>query len=350
MSDTGWKSPGTVVDDSSVGEYSWSNPSNAKASDDNYATAYSDPSAGDSHYLKATNFGFSIPSGSTIDGILVRIERRCPQTKDVIYDKYVKIIKSNGSIGSTNKALATSWGTTDSYFEYGSSSDKWGETWTYLDINDTDFGVALSVSMDSGVDAYVDHIQIKVYYTESSGTEVNSERGLYIKGYGESSSERGLYTQGYLTNSSERGLYIEGFISDLYSRESASDLESNDTALATTFSEQDYTDVESDDNVYVDLQGTARYMKFLFREFNENESGTQKFTITWKGKSSVAPSTSPVYLQVYNRTLEQWETLASNNVSSANTKFTLTGTQSTNLGDYYDSNYVISIRTYQEII
>lgn len=29
-----------------------------------------------SHYLKATNFGFSIPAGATINGILVEIERR----------------------------------------------------------------------------------------------------------------------------------------------------------------------------------------------------------------------------------------------------------------------------------
>ena len=194
---------------------------------------------------------------------------------------------------------------------------------------------------------YLNYVQ-STSYVKTLGTQANLIRGLYIKGYSTGNSNMGLYTQGYLTNSSERGLYIEGFVRDFYSRESASDLESDDTALATTFSEQDYTDVESDDNVYVDLQGTARYMKFLFREFNENKSGTQKFTITWKGKSSVAPSTSPVYLQVYNRTLEQWETLASNNTSPANTKFTLTGTQSTNLGDYYDSNYVISVRVYQD--
>ena len=106
----------------------------------------------------------------------------------------------------------------------------------------------------------------------------------------------------------------------------------------------------TDDNNYVDLKGTAQYMKLLFKEYNENESSEQKFDITWKGKSSLAPSSSPVYLQVYNRTTEFWEDLDSDDSSSANTKFTLTGTKSTNLSDYYDDNYVISVRVYQEII
>jgi len=182
----------------------------------------------------------------------------------------------------------------------------------------------------------------------SASSTGDSQRNLYLGGCDTSNSERGLYISGFDTSNSGRSLYMQGFADDFYSRESADDLESNDTTLATTFSEQDYTDVENDDNVYVDLQGTARYMKFLFKEFNENESNTQKFTITWKGKSSVAPSSSTVYLQVYNRTLGQWETLASNNTSPANTKFTLTGTQPTNLEDYYDANYVISVRVYQD--
>jgi hypothetical protein len=178
----------------------------------------------------------------------------------------------------------------------------------------------------------------------------NSGRGLYISGFDTSNSGRGLYISGFDTSNSGRSLYMQGFADDFYSRESADDLESNDTTLATTFSEQDYTDVENDDNVYVDLNGTAQYMKFLFKEFNENESNTQKFTITWKGKSSVAPSSSTVYLQVYNRTLGQWETLDSDNTSSANIKFTLIGAQLANLSNYYDSDYIISIRVYQEII
>jgi hypothetical protein len=185
-------------------------------------------------------------------------------------------------------------------------------------------------------------------YGEPS-TDDDSERSLYLEGYDTNNSERGLYTQGYLTNSSERGLYTEGYVSNLYSRESASDLETDDTVLTTQFSEQDYTDVGTDNDTYVDLQGTAQYMKFLFKEVNDNETNEQKFDITWKGKSSLAPSSATVYLQVYNRTDEVWENLDSDNSSSSDTKFTLSGTQSTDLSDYYDENYLISCRVYQQV-
>lgn len=184
----------------------------------------------------------------------------------------------------------------------------------------------------------------------SASSTGDSQRNLYLGGCDTSNSERGLYISGFDTSNSGRSLYMQGFADDFYSRESADDLESNDTPLATTFSEQDYTDVESDDNVYVDLQGTARYMKFLFKEFNENETNEQKFTITWRGKSSLAPSSAAVYLQVYNRTSGQWETLDSDSSSPANTKFTLEGSKATNLSDYYDEHYVISVRVYQDVM
>ena len=67
-------SPGTVVDSDATGTVAWTNPMNATTSDNVYATI-SCPT-GISHYLKATNFGFSIPTGATINGIVVEIERK----------------------------------------------------------------------------------------------------------------------------------------------------------------------------------------------------------------------------------------------------------------------------------
>jgi hypothetical protein len=86
-------------------------------------------------------------------------------------DNSIKIVKANGTFGTENKAdTATNWPTTDTYASYGGSSDLWSETWTPADINDVDFGVALSVVQagdDYGVTASVDHIRITVYYTEA---------------------------------------------------------------------------------------------------------------------------------------------------------------------------------------
>lgn len=175
MSDTGWKSPGTVVNDSSFGTDVWSNPENAMSANGSYASV----SGMSSTYrytqlLKGTNFGFSIPAGSTINGIAIQVKRY--NEYQYTYDEGVYIVKADGSIGTSNKALATAWGQTNVYFDYGGSTDLWGETWMASNINDTDFGVALYVKYNDssggsiGNGVFIDHIQIKVYYTEPTPT------------------------------------------------------------------------------------------------------------------------------------------------------------------------------------
>lgn len=172
MSDTGWVSPGTVVSDSSVGTGAWSNPDNARASDDSYATVSLANST--SEYLKATNFGFIIPVGSTIDGIEVKIERKSGGAGN-IKDSAVRIVK-DGSISSTNNYDdTTTWPTSDTDKTYGASDDLWGETWSASDINSSTSGVVVSaveVIHEGSVVASIDHIQIKVYYTEGGSTPI----------------------------------------------------------------------------------------------------------------------------------------------------------------------------------
>ena len=121
-----------------------------------------------SNYLKAQNFGFNIPTDEIINGILVEIERNS-NASNAVKDTNVKIVKADGTIGTTNKAdTSIFWPTTDTYKSYGGSSDLWGETWTYANINDADFGVVLNVEGTSGV-ARVDHIRITITYGAVAG-------------------------------------------------------------------------------------------------------------------------------------------------------------------------------------
>lgn len=109
--DGGPNSPGTMADDATVGTVTWTSPDNTKVADAAYASF--------------------IPVGGEDTG-----QR----------DNIIKIVKSDGSIGSTNKAATlTNWSTSTSppYATYGSSSDLWDETWTSTDINDVDFGIVL---------------------------------------------------------------------------------------------------------------------------------------------------------------------------------------------------------------
>jgi hypothetical protein len=165
MADTGALSPGTMADVTTGTVPLWINPDNAKLSDDVHTTAAVRRTY--SHYLQATNFGFTIPTGATINGILVGVEKKRVGSAGECFDKYVQIIKADGTLGTTNKAdTTTEWTTTEAYKDYGSSSDLWDESWTAENINDVDFGVsfaAIGGLNTSG--AYVDHIRITVYYT-----------------------------------------------------------------------------------------------------------------------------------------------------------------------------------------
>ncbi|MFZ2049017.1 MAG: hypothetical protein WAV25_01845, partial [Minisyncoccia bacterium] len=160
---TSVNSPTTVVDDAAIGTTVWNAPGNASASDNAYSFVSSNPGA-TSHYLKATNYGFAIPNDAVINGILVEVERKMSGPTPNITDNEIKIVKSDGSIGTTNKSTGALWTTTDTYVPYGGSSDLWGETWTPADINNANFGAVLSVITTLRT-ANVDHIRITVYYT-----------------------------------------------------------------------------------------------------------------------------------------------------------------------------------------
>jgi hypothetical protein len=153
-----------MADDAATGLLAWSTVNNAKISDNNYSMASNYgfmPT--ELHYLKATNFGFSIPAGATINGIVVEVE--C-STSEETHDEIMAIIKADGTIGSNVIALHNQWPISDAYRTFGGASDLWGETWSASGINDVDFGVAIAPKVYPMADAFVDHIRSTVYYTE----------------------------------------------------------------------------------------------------------------------------------------------------------------------------------------
>jgi hypothetical protein len=178
----GPNSPGTVASDNAVGTKAWSNPSNAKASDDSRASAEINTEAV-SEYLKATNFEFAIPESSTVVGILVEVEKQ--SNSGLCHDYRARIVKG-GTIGSTDRSSAAEWPKgVDAYVSYGSDTDLWGETWAPADINGATFGFAISAK--GGVagltTAYVDHIRITAYYTEAgvNNTVCSASQSLEIR-------------------------------------------------------------------------------------------------------------------------------------------------------------------------
>jgi hypothetical protein len=163
----------TGSNDASYGSGAWTNPTNITDRDEVYATRQAS-GTGATNYLKANNFGLSVPSGATILGIQVSIKKlRTGGTTGNTRDNSLRLLDASGAVTGDNKAdTATNWGTTDDTYVYGGASDLWGASWTYSDVNDADFGVVLSVAgATSGSDrtANVDNIRVIVYYTTLNG-------------------------------------------------------------------------------------------------------------------------------------------------------------------------------------
>lgn len=175
----------TFINDSAYGSVNWLNPGNAQASDDVYATA----GGGSTKYLKATGFGFSIPTGATIVGVAVDVERHAGGPSHYAYTQLAKLVKAGVVIG-TSQDEGSNWPTTDTYATYGGSFNLWGTTWTPDEINAAGFGFAISAYVNSGDTAYIDHIRITVYYTMGSAPAVyyvcgNSYQSIITPPYGD---------------------------------------------------------------------------------------------------------------------------------------------------------------------
>lgn len=182
MASQGPNSPGTVTGNGPAGGPVFSNRSNVTAEDGSFAQASLDCQA--SETLTASSFGFSIPAGATIDGIVVEVKRKSDQTGNMT-DNSVALICATRTSADKGDTV-TQWPTVNSYATYGGSTDKWssGAAWdadlTAENINDSGFKLSFSALENcSNADvAYIDHIRITVYYTEAAAGGNRRRRAL----------------------------------------------------------------------------------------------------------------------------------------------------------------------------
>src|SRR5437773_8191723 len=130
-------SPTACVNDASVGTSAWILGAPLPATSDM-------PDLLDSNYLKCTGFGFSIPTGSAINGITATVVVTCSKANQC-QDGSVKIVKT-GVISGTDHAgnnPSLNWNQPQTR-TYGSAADLWGATWVATDIDAATFGVAIS--------------------------------------------------------------------------------------------------------------------------------------------------------------------------------------------------------------
>lgn len=172
--DTGATYPGTAATEavSPEDDQIWVNFNNIKADDGNVSYAEADYQY--SYRLKATNFGFSLPDGATIDGILVEIEGRRTGAAINAKDYRVQLLDADGVLVGDNKAdTITIWPTTLTIANYGGATDTWNAMPTEAMVESANFGVVLSVSLPANTlnRIQVDFIRMTIYYTVAGCTE-----------------------------------------------------------------------------------------------------------------------------------------------------------------------------------
>ena len=163
---------GTAVNTAIASNPDWANPGNATANDGTEAIVSFTGVNQTSDALDCDNFGFAIPAGATIDGIVLTVEKRESSTATNCRDSSIRLFKA-GALEGDDKATATEWPTTLTDVSYGGAADLWGTTWTVDDINHADFGARVVAQVVSAGGSprvgAVDRVEITVHYTEAAG-------------------------------------------------------------------------------------------------------------------------------------------------------------------------------------
>jgi hypothetical protein len=172
---------GASASEAPYDDEAWASPTNIYSDNATYASvtaATFDLSSVDyTTILKATTFGFAIPTGNTevpsrpytpgfITGIMVEIAKY--HANGDVVDAVVQFtLDGTVRVGDNKADTTTHWEDAATIATYGGVNDKWGREWTAAEINATTFGVHfVAAAHGEDCDAYVDYIRVTVYYQE----------------------------------------------------------------------------------------------------------------------------------------------------------------------------------------
>lgn len=113
------------------------------------------------------NYGVNIPSGSTINGIEVRLDAKADSTTGSP-KICVQLSWDGGSTWTTAKTTANLT-TGEVSYSLGGSTDNWGRTWADADFSNSNFRVrVIDVASDTTRDFSLDWATVKVYFNDDS--------------------------------------------------------------------------------------------------------------------------------------------------------------------------------------
>ena len=156
-----------------AGNFAFSNTARAGTSNNQYASARALALLfnGSTEYLKVTGFDFSVPMSAIICGVTMGVERHAQGITlfATVTDDDIRLVK-NGAMTGNNQARTTEkWTGTDVMANYGSTTSTWGTFLTPQDVNNAQFGIAISSKINglAGVlpSAQIDYVNMTVYYS-----------------------------------------------------------------------------------------------------------------------------------------------------------------------------------------
>jgi hypothetical protein len=129
---------------------------------------------------------------------------------------------------------------------------------------------------------------------------------------------------------------------NIYSRGDYSILPTTNLDLETIYTDSEETIVSTRNFQYV---GQTAVLEYMIHQVKEFASGQSYCNVEWEGKSSLAPRSSPVYLQVYNCVTDEWETIDTESSAREDINFELSA-KVRSLTNYVE-NHEITVRVYQ---
>ena len=201
MSTTTSKQFSTFTTLARTGEYTsggssfkWQSTTNASSQNNTYSSLlFTDGSnnsqasplsispADQTNYLVCKNLDSNIPTGATVEGIKVYIDRYNSFTPDEVFvtinDNAIYLTKNGTDTVGDNKSTGATWPSSDTntYASYGGVSNLWGTSWTASEINDDNFGVMIGPNLaydlstgENGQSARIDHVYVEITFTDNS--------------------------------------------------------------------------------------------------------------------------------------------------------------------------------------
>lgn len=198
--DTGFLSPAAnAADSGGDGNGYETNPTRAYSANSSYATdsnsgngTSTNCAGADKDKHRFYNYGFSLPTDTTVNGIEVRVDGKVDSTANSP-QMCVQLSWDGGTTWTTAKTTSTLT-TSNATYILGGTADTWGHTWSDVDFTNTNFRVRV-IDIASGSRTFsLDWVGVKVHY---SGGTLASDQAPYGAG---ASSIAVLDNTGYITS------------------------------------------------------------------------------------------------------------------------------------------------------